>query len=272
MDRRSFHGFGSYRLYFWGCPDAAVLILRIAGRLAFPLFAYSVASGYQRTTNKQKYFLRMLMFAFLTELLLYLAFLATGTPFGVNVLFTFALSILCMAICDSLEAAILRLKMDPIGKKTILFWGKQRNAILVIIVSVIGLAGIIFLTINFAPDYHLFGLASVVFFFYSRKVALRRNASSDLRKEPAYEMNNLMILAFLYFILNLIWMIVRVFFLGVSLEWSLVQTISTASVFFIPVGKNRSKPKQWEKYFFYAFYPLHLVIFIFLRYAFLQIS
>lgn len=257
--------------YFEGLmPDTAVFVLRVVGRLAFPLFAYSVAAGYLRTSSKQKYFWRMLSFAFLTELLLYLSHLATGAPFGVNVLFTFALSILCMVSCESLEAVFLRAGTDAAGEKTILLFGKSRNVLSVLLLSGFGLAGVIFLTIRFAPDYHLFGLASVLFFYYARKNASRRDAAQDFKPEPAYEPENLMILAFLYLILNLLWMAVRILALGVSLEWSMIQIFSVAAIFLLPAGKSRTKPKKWEKYFFYVFYPAHLVIFMFLRYAFLQ--
>lgn len=258
--------------YFEGfIPEVVVLFLRIVGRLAFPLFAYSVASGYQRTSNKKKYFCRMFLFALFTQLLLYLSNLVTGIPTGINVLFTFALSILCLVISESLEAIWRFSRSHTAGEKMILLFGKQRHVVLVFLLSVLGLAAIIFLTIRFAPDYHLFGLASVVFFYYARKVTMGHNAQTDRKLEPEYGANELLIMGVSYFLLNLIWMTVRISLLAVSPEWSMIQLFSAAAVFLIPLGRTRGKPKTWEKYFFYVFYPVHLVIFVFLRYAFLQI-
>ena len=45
-------------------------ILRAVGRLAFPIFAYNLAKGYRRTRNILIYGLRLLIFAFVSELIL----------------------------------------------------------------------------------------------------------------------------------------------------------------------------------------------------------
>ncbi len=62
---------------------------RIVGRLAFPIFAYLIATNFSRTSNKEKYFIRLLIFAFLSQL-----------PFhflihGLNIFFTLCLGFLC---------------------------------------------------------------------------------------------------------------------------------------------------------------------------------
>ena len=38
-------------------------ILRIIGRLSFPLFGFLIANGYKYTRDKKKYFLRLFIFA-----------------------------------------------------------------------------------------------------------------------------------------------------------------------------------------------------------------
>lgn len=53
-------------------PD--VLILRIIGRLSFPLFAWSIARGYIYTNNFKKYAARLLFIAFISQFPFHLIF------------------------------------------------------------------------------------------------------------------------------------------------------------------------------------------------------
>lgn len=43
-------------------------IWRIAGRIAFPLFAYQLGVGYEHTSDRKKYALRLLLFALLSQI------------------------------------------------------------------------------------------------------------------------------------------------------------------------------------------------------------
>ena len=70
-----------------------LIVLRVIGRIAFPIFAFFVALGYVHTRNKNKYMLRILLFALISQVPYLLAFEGV---FKLNVLFTFfiALSII----------------------------------------------------------------------------------------------------------------------------------------------------------------------------------
>ncbi len=66
---------------------------RAIGRLAFPLFAYMIAVGLQYSSNPLKYFKRILLFAFISEIPFDL--FVANIPFyfmSQNVLFTFAIA------------------------------------------------------------------------------------------------------------------------------------------------------------------------------------
>lgn len=77
-------------------PDA--VILRIIGRLSFPIFAYLIFEGCRYTRNKLRYLLVMLGLGILTSAVYYVA---EDRLFG-NVLITFSCSIV---LCYCLQAA-----------------------------------------------------------------------------------------------------------------------------------------------------------------------
>lgn len=62
---------------------------RAVGRLAFPLFAYLVAMNIDRTSNKSKYFIRLIIFAFVSQIPFY--FIGNS---GLNIFFTLGLGFL----------------------------------------------------------------------------------------------------------------------------------------------------------------------------------
>lgn len=66
-------------------------VMRCFGRIAFPVFAFLIAEGFQHTRNRIKYFLQLLGFAVVSEVPWYLLNGADGTH---NVLFTLALGVM----------------------------------------------------------------------------------------------------------------------------------------------------------------------------------
>ena len=72
-------------------------ILRIIGRLAFPIYAYCIAEGCVHTKNRKKYLMQMAGMALLCQLVY---FFAMGSLFQC-ILVTFTLSILLIYACDT---------------------------------------------------------------------------------------------------------------------------------------------------------------------------
>lgn len=71
--------------------------MRIIGRIAFPIFAYQMSIGYFHTSNKNKYMLRMWIFALIAQIPYTLLF----ETFDLNILFTLLLSLF---LIDRLKA------------------------------------------------------------------------------------------------------------------------------------------------------------------------
>ena len=81
----------------WATIVPGNLWMTMVGRLAFPIFAFQIAEGFFKTSDRRSYRRRLLIFALITELPFNLV---TGGgwlyPFHQNVLFTFWLALLIL--------------------------------------------------------------------------------------------------------------------------------------------------------------------------------
>lgn len=79
------------------CLLSGLPILRIIGRLAFPIFAFQIAVGFKHTSNRKKYFLRMLIFALVSQIPFFIFRDVAGySGIALNIGFTFVLSIISL--------------------------------------------------------------------------------------------------------------------------------------------------------------------------------
>ncbi len=116
-------------------------ILRIIGRLAFPIFAFQISIGYEKTSNKKKYITRMLIFALASQLPFDLFRHSIGLDtISLNIGFTFFLSLICISLIDNL---------------------KKKNVLLTLIalISILATAYIV------DVDYSIFGILLVLIFY-----------------------------------------------------------------------------------------------------------
>src|SRR5574344_1780704 len=75
--------------------------LNILGRIAFPLFAFQLVIGYEHTHDLKKYMLRLLIFAFISQIpYAIMIHNIDSTGFPLNIFFTLLLGIICMYIFD----------------------------------------------------------------------------------------------------------------------------------------------------------------------------
>ena len=79
-------------------------ILRMVGRLGFPIFCFLLVEGFEKTRSRGKYALRLGLFSLLSEIPFDLALSAKVLEFGYqNVYFTLFLGMLALCTCDFLE-------------------------------------------------------------------------------------------------------------------------------------------------------------------------
>ena len=78
--------------------------MRYVGRLAFPIFAFQIAEGWYRTHDREKYTLRLLICAVVSEVPFDLAFSGTPVDAGYqNILWTFFIAAAALWAADALQ-------------------------------------------------------------------------------------------------------------------------------------------------------------------------
>ena len=84
-------------------PIYLLIPLYIVGGLTFPIMAYLMIEGYQKTSNIKKYMLRLLIFGLIAVFPFILVFKALV----LNVLFTFLFGLICLYLHDKIKKKAL---------------------------------------------------------------------------------------------------------------------------------------------------------------------
>ncbi len=83
------------------CFFPRLLILRIIGRLAFPIFAYQIATGFKLTSNRKKYFFRIALFALISQIPYAIFRDVSGySSFSLNIGFTFVIAFVALLLAE----------------------------------------------------------------------------------------------------------------------------------------------------------------------------
>lgn len=138
----------------WATVIPGNLWMTCLGRIAFPIFAYQITEGYRHTRDFRKYSLRLLLFAFLTEIPFNL--MISGSPlfpFHQNVMFTLLLGLLAIRQLELLRS-------HPGAGKALTGCA---NLVLILLGSVI-----------LFPDYGILGVLTLVCFHLFRGSPLER--------------------------------------------------------------------------------------------------
>ncbi len=183
-------------------------ICRIIGRIAFPIYCFLIAEGFVRTKDVKKYALRLLIFAFVSEIPFNL--MLTGRLFTFeyqNVFFTLLLGLL------------------------LLCWYSFFNAKNHMVVALLGVPAFMAIAHLLNTDYSWWGVM-LIFLFY------------------AFKDNKLM----------------SALFAGASmLLYGGTEKYAVLSL--APILLYNGKKGRSMKYFFYVYYPLHILVLCALRYV-----
>jgi len=203
------------------------LIFRVIGRVSFPLFVYLIAEGFRFTRNKEKFLLRLFIFALISEPLYMIAI--RDTPLSQltfttnNIFITLFLGGLLIIGWDLAETILLKLVIIiPIG------------------------AGVLLVAEFLSADYGVYGVVFIFIMYVIKHFWLRKFVMLFL---CLWQFN---------------WII--------SAFWR-NQYVSNMHLLMIPAGilpvlllmcYNGKKGRGW-KWFFYIFYPAHLLVLALLK-------
>ncbi|MEE0970277.1 MAG: TraX family protein [Clostridia bacterium] len=205
-------------------------ILRIIGRISFPIFAFLLAEGFKHTKNVTRYASRLLLAGLISEIPYNLCAHGVLRYNGLNVIFTFLTALLALTFTE----------MCIKNSKKEIRW-----------LFPVPILAACFIAQNTEQDYGYWGII-LVFMFYL--------VDADVIKRKLLLIPAMLIFAARGYIEGYI------FNRDVN-SWEKIQLFSALAV--IPLlmynGKigNGTKPKVVKKiiqYLFYLFYPVHLLL------------
>ncbi len=86
-----------------------VTILRVFGRLAFPLFALLISEGFIKTSNRRRYFFRLTTFAIYSHIpYIFMIRAGGGVGYQINIFFTLSAGLLCLILLDKYKNIFIR--------------------------------------------------------------------------------------------------------------------------------------------------------------------
>ncbi|NCA98743.1 MAG: hypothetical protein EOM70_05145 [Clostridia bacterium] len=254
-------------------PGVLVMFLRLSGRLAFPLFAWSVARGFRRTHNLMAYFLRMTAFALISQVIIQQSNQWIGLHMEwTNVLVTFSLAIVALAgyrlARDSSRDLIASLRPIPAAPNTVPIrpipprfdlkispGGITLDARTGLVLGSLALLAALLAAEGLHADYGAYGVLTVVVL----------DAATHRVDEVHWEQR-----MFQYLLpLNILFLLIRILTTRASVYWAVMQLASLAAVPLMIAFQRDRKPPRWLKYVFYFFYPLHILALCVLRMALL---
>ena len=199
-------------------PD--VSILRVIGRLAFPIFVYLIAEGYRRTKDITDYMGRLMVFALISQLPFNAAFLGSATKpeeLYLNVFFTLVMGLYSLYLYD-----------------------KNKKIVYVIVIALV----CEFLN----TDYGAFG---VLMIFVS-------NRYHDSFKKLSKSYIVLMLLYVIKWLITVKLANPSVLLVDIIFNHFTIEPLALLSLIFLKLYNGKRGWKL--KYLFYVFYPAHLFI------------
>ncbi len=255
--------------FFDQIPPTLYECMRGIGRLAMPIFAFSLALGVERSKNWLKYFSRLVLTAVISEFAIRKIYaLNYFYRTGINIIFTFACSLVFIIALKVLirSGYDVLVRMQPIQSTGMqnddLPYQFRLNLGGVELPPLIGLLlGVAFMIISvfgiiyYDMEYGIYGLGIVLAF----------SIAMSVREEKQFFWAMLLII-----LANLISHVLSLTVLKNVMYYNSLQWITVLAVPICLQHKDEKKPAKWEQYFFYVFYPLHLLILGIIRYLVLK--
>ena len=198
------------------------MIYRIIGRLAMPIFAYGIAMGFMKTSSLKKYVIRLSIFTIISQpVFAFMQYSVYKRVTGVNIGATFLIAIGCLVtICGR---GLREKKVEEIVS-----WQKDIKDT---VIRLIILSSLLVLSEILNCDYGIYGVLVVMVFYVG--ITIKKDNVGYLG----------------FAIITIIYSLT---------SHSSIQLFSILSIVLIPYTKN--KVNYIPRYFFYIFYPLHMLV------------
>ncbi len=201
------------------------ILMRLIGRLAFPIYAFLIVEGFSHTRNPWKYLGRLSLFALISEIPFDMAFRLTDAQvfsctlveFSYqNVFFTLAIGLLTITFMDMAEKYFLQ--GSPLKEAGV------RERLLCLLLQLLAAASGMVLAEALHTDYGYMGVLAICILYLFRS---RRELS----------------------------------FLLACVELTALNFTEFTTFFaLIPIKRYNGTRGRGNKYFFYIFYPAHLLL------------
>lgn len=141
----------AYGMVGWRLADQLYMLLRIIGRLAFPIYCFLLAEGFRYTRSRERYALRLGLFALISEIPFDLAACHVVWDWNdQNVFFTLLFGLLALMLAD------------PLYEK-----GEQRKAFFIVL-------GFALAAELLRTDYGFFGVAVIAAMHFLREQTVEK--------------------------------------------------------------------------------------------------
>lgn len=244
-----------------GALYIVMMVMRLIGRLGFPLFCFLLIEGFEKTKNVGKYALRLGLFALVSEVPFDLALSGTFLEFeNQNVFFTLFIGLLTIWGIDRfkkwekpLGVGVIGFVFGIGGVCFLCIWYLTGEGIFALVVGTIVL---IYLLKGIIDRYHTAGIAGALdfgtsLFFLTVGMMLANFLSTD------YAGMGILTIVIMYsFREN------RMAQMGAGCVVLTIMNTTEITSFLamLPVVKYNGERGLRLKYFFYAFYPAHLLL------------
>lgn len=219
--------------------------MNFVGRIAFPIFAFQISEGYIHTHNLKKYFIRLIIFALISQIPYAWFGYCFFSKMSLNIIFTLILGLLSIFIYEfiiskgtvhcaptsnyDLSSTIEENKKNNISGNNI-FQYKLLGVIIVLFIA--------FFADIFDFDYGFYGVFIIFLFYLYRNNKLLMNIA-------------ITILTFIYY---------TPYFMASNFNITYIGLFICSLIPLIFINLYNGQKGKDHKMLFYIFYPVHLLV------------
>lgn len=215
----------------WNRLRTIYYVLRGIGRTSFPIYCFLIVEGFFYTHNVAKYIIRMLIFSIVSEIPFDLAFFTNESVCELNIIRALIIdSSTLLAHQNVFFTHVVGLITIQCIEMIFIRFRKNQDIMLLLVLAITALGALAAHVLN--TDYGEYGVLLIVILYILHRRPVIRNAAGYTFFSIALHSE---VWAFPGFILCLMY------------------------------NGERGRTGRWMQYFFYAIYPVHLIILYYIR-------